>query len=24
VRLRPEMVEEFKQGVMVAQTPAPK
>ena len=24
VRLRPEMVEDFKQGVMVAQTPAPR
>ena len=24
VRLRPEMVEDFKKGVMVAQTPEPK
>jgi len=24
VRLKPEMVEEFKQGVMVAQSPAPR
>jgi len=24
VRLRPEMVEDFKRGVMVAQTPQPR